>query len=141
MASSVQNQPCYSYGPTPLLSGLVYMVVLTLAILNPLACLIHCSILDMRGQHEFAHVAQSGASKYFCDMSFETAASQLSNTEPGIQLPTPAPTSMPRAVYEAVLLNVLLIMPLWLLLRFLNQTASRYADLFSPPLTPPPRCI
>lgn len=95
--------------------------------------------MDLRADHGFVNSASIGTTRYVCDMGFTSTTAPLISSAPGLQLPTPAPTTIPRAVYEGVLLLSLLMTPLWLCLAYLKRDSSLLRELYHPPQTPPPR--
>jgi hypothetical protein len=103
-----------------LLAGLA---ALTLAVLNPASCLIHCAMMDAR--HEAAYLAF-----FLCDHGEPNALHQA-------ELP---PTQMPRAFYE-VLASPATLVPLTLVLLVILVPRPTPQPLFVPtrPPTPPPR--
>lgn len=103
---------------------LVVLVVLTLALLNPLACLIHCAAME----HAAAPVSNL-ASVFLCDLQHTSA--------PGDATPTPAP----RAVYPGVM-PVLILLTVFTLVLYAAALYIRspYVRYDTPP-TPPPRLL
>jgi hypothetical protein len=126
-------------GSTKSSPGLAYVVALTLALLNPIACLIHCAAMDARDHGMHAHAAQSSAEWfYLCDMLMLPDQPQITG-EGSIQLPLSLPAAAPRAVYEGVALTALVLIPFWLLITALLAYTCPLSGHIAPPLTPPPR--
>lgn len=120
--------------------GLAVLVVLTLAVLNPIVCLIHCAAMDALIHH--AHTYQtstSGGSFFLCDMPFQTGQPHVAVTAERIQSSTTAASTLPRAVYESVTSVPLLITLLLFLIAHLNLLNVSMSSRNTPPPTPPPR--
>lgn len=104
----------------------------TIALLNPLLCILHCQIgLALQQQH--AHSEHSGG--FFCDLALEHAVGaqdQLHSNLP--QAPTP------RVVHDAIQPTALLVVLLsGISLGLVRLTERPRQKLASPPLLPPPR--
>ena len=138
--------PLRSWFPT----ALIWLVVATVALLNPLACLIHCAVLDMSSH---GHHTESVASRFLCDMrmdhsSIATGAAHHGHvtTQPAHAghmdgtTPDSSGASVPRAVYEsAPLVFVALLLALALVRALDPQILLRVSSLFDRPPLPPPR--
>lgn len=107
--------------------GWVYLIVLTLTLLNPLACLIHCHAM-------YQHHAVAGTI-YVCDMGVTT----MSTPPHGMQPTQPPTINAPQAYYAGVFMvpPALLLLPISAMLaRILVQPWHSHPF---PPLTPPPQ--
>lgn len=124
-------------GSTPFASVLVCVVVVTLALLNPLACLIHCATLHFHAQRAETDRTATGAGLFFCHRSFAELDPQLAPD--GSRLASAPTTLLPRAVYEAVAHTALALAPLLLLLALLAARTTSPLSWSSPPQAPPPR--
>jgi hypothetical protein len=116
------------------------LAVLTLALLNPLACLIHCAT----PQHLSVVVtgAQLSRASFFCGMTTPLLPSSdagVSLQQRAQQSPTNAGSLIPRAVYEAALhLAGSFFVVIMLLLFQSTATVSLPMRLRAAPPTPPP---
>jgi hypothetical protein len=107
---------------------LVVLVVLTLALLNPLACLIHCAAME----HAAAPVSNL-TSAFLCDLQHTSA--------PGDPTPTRAPTPAPRAVYPGVMPALVLFAAISLARFIVAPRVPTLNHRFDTPPTPPPRLV
>ncbi|MEM8530583.1 MAG: hypothetical protein AAGF95_07060 [Chloroflexota bacterium] len=107
------------------------LVVLTLAILNPLACLIHCAVVG----HARAIARDTSYShRFFCDLS------HVEYTESGETPRSPVP--IPRAFYEFIpVAIVLLLLQSGRIVTLLPSRRPTFSQMFFTPPTPPPRFI
>ena len=105
------------------------LVVLTLAVLNPLACLIHCAVVG----HAMAMVRDTSYSyRFFCDLS------HVEHTENGEASRSPLP--IPRAFYEFIpVAIVLLLLQSSRIVTLLPSRRPTFSQTFFTPPTPPPR--
>lgn len=106
--------------------------VFSIALLNPLLCILHCQIaLVFQQQH--VHTQHSGG--FFCDLALEHAV----GAQDQLQSDLPQ-ASTPRAVHDAIQPSVL---PIGLLgsvyLGLVRLPERLHTQLASPPLLPPPR--
>lgn len=124
-------------GATPLASGLVCAAVVTLALLNPLACLIHCAALQLQAQRAEADRTADGAGIFFCHRPL--AELEPRRAPDGSRLASAPTTLLPRAVYDAVAHTALALAPLLLLLALLAARETSPLSWSSPPQAPPPR--
>lgn len=107
------------------------LVVLTLAILNPLACLIHCTVVG----HAMAIARDTNHSyRFFCDLP------HVEHTESGEASRSPLP--IPRAFYEFVPVGIiLLLLQSSRILILLPSCHLTFSQTFFTPPTPPPRLV
>lgn len=105
---------------------------LTIALLNPLLCILHCQI-SHRHQAQHEHSGQSLG--FFCDLALEHA------NGPEDQLQSQAPqAATPRAVHDAVQPSFGVFGLLSGIYLILERFPARLPkQLASPPLLPPPR--
>jgi len=106
--------------------GWVYAVVLTLTLLNPLACLIHC---DIQHQH---HTIVGTA--YVCDMGV-TGMSAPPYEMQSTQSPT---INAPQAYYAGVFMQIPVLLVILACIVFAHTVISPWYTHHTPPLTPPP---
>ena len=105
----------------------VYLVVLTLTLFNPLACLIHCHV--MHQQHA------SPMTMYVCDMGTTMMATHQHDLQS-----VPSPTiNAPQAYYAGVLMSIpeLVLLPVTAILARVFVLTWHSHPI--PPLTPPPQ--
>lgn len=120
------------------------VLLLSIGLFEPLACVIHCSVLEVlytqtSGHHH--HVAVDGG-QWTVDggnKQVQSAApvcaenhSFAANTAANCDAPTPQP------FHEMMLLSVFVLLPLALLARRARQSTGPPAEFFSPPLLRPP---
>ncbi len=125
---------------TPQRLDLSVLVALMLGVLNPLFCVLHCSIIDAVA-HQYAH---SGSMRFVCHLSSEAHTS----TAEGEQVPVQHSTT-PRAVYDGVLMLLALCATFALLTtRLTPPDRQRWnGESPAPPLPPPkswhllPACV
>lgn len=108
---------------------LVYITVLTISVLGPLACIIHCHLLP----HFFSTSNTSSASTmYFCQL---LAISDSESTPPPLPL-------LPSSVYPLTLVGLSGISLLKLRsTRYIYVLHCRPSQTTYLPPTPPPRCV
>jgi hypothetical protein len=139
-AGCLWNQHWLSSGSTRLSPGLAYFIALTLAVLNPLACMIHCAAIDARAHQGHAHeTSASGISFYLCDMSLLLSQPPAMMAAERISTQPAASSALPRAVYEGVALPTITLSLLVLLMAFLTPLDAHRSSRNTPPPFPPPR--
>ncbi|GAB4424060.1 MAG: hypothetical protein OHK0015_02400 [Chloroflexi bacterium OHK40] len=116
------------------------IIVLTLAILNPLACVIHCATLDARALQAHTHGTgvEAGAA-FLCELSALMSQPPTAVAAEQISLPLLAVSSLPRAVYEGVALAAFALPLLVLLVGFRPPRATPIVSYRTSPPCPPPR--
>ncbi len=134
------NRRWSSSGSTRLSPGLAYFIVLTLAVLNPLTCLIHCAVIDAWSHRGHAHeTGTSGISFYLCDMSLLMSGPPATMTAERISTQPAATSAPPRAVHEGIALATIALPLLVLLIAFLQPLDVHCSSRNTPPAVPPPR--
>jgi hypothetical protein len=134
------NRHWSSSGSTRLSPGLAYFIALTLTVLNPLACLIHCAAIDARAHRGHAHeTGASGISFYLCDMSLLMSQPPATMAAERISSQPAATSALPRAVHEGVALATMALTLLVLLMAFLQPLDDHRSSRNTPPPFPPPR--
>lgn len=127
-------------GSTSLSPGLAYCIALTLAALNPLACLIHCAAMELRlGQSHAPHTTLAGGYTYICEMPLLRTQPQAAATPERLQLQAPAPDTLPRAVYASALTTACAMALIVFLAAFLRSHPCAFSSSFTPPPFTPPR--
>jgi|GEM_PF-1906273 hypothetical protein len=147
--------------PATLRATLPWLAVLMLAVINPLACLIHCTI--MHGVHQPASVHEH--EHYICSLdkaeaalqahltheaamqakqsallpSFYHKAAFIHNQIPSDEPHDPRASLTPRAVYESLPLLIVLIGFVISVLAVVAQLVEKLTSCCNPPLLPPPR--
>jgi hypothetical protein len=133
------NQRCSPPGSTRISPVLASLIALTLAVLNPLACLIHCAVIDARAHRAQAqHAAADAAALYLCDLLRLGQSDAVMSTAPISTLP-PAAGILPRAFYEGTVPAVIGLPLLILVTALLAPLDSRRTSRNTPPPYPPPR--
>jgi hypothetical protein len=105
---------------------------LTIALLNPLLCILHC---QMSHSHQAQHLHSGQSLGFFCDLGQQHASL------PEDQLQSQAPqAATPRAVHDAVQPNLGVFGLVGSLYLIVERFSARLPkQLASPPLLPPPR--
>jgi len=121
-------------------SGLVFFVAITLALLNPLVCLIHCAAMEARLHQPPTPIDTSASvAAYLCDMSFPFSRSQATEASDQVQIPPVSLSALPRAVYEGVAVAAAIHTFLLVLLAYLRPIDLHPLSRNTPPRFPPPR--
>lgn len=140
MVYRLWNRPRLLVGSASFSPGLAVLVALTLAVLNPIMCLIHCAAMDaLIHQAHTYQIPTSGGSFFLCDMPFQTVQSHVAATAERIQSSTTAASTLPRAVYESVTSVPPFITLFLILMAHLNLLNVSMSSRNTPPPTPPPR--
>jgi len=114
-------------------------IALMLAVLNPLACLIHCAAMDLMSQSHAQHTMRAGGYTYVCGMPWLPTQPQAAAAPARLQIPTPALDTLPRAVYESILTTSYAVGLFLLLVAFLRSHATLFCSSYAPPPFTPPR--
>lgn len=115
-------------------------MALALTLLNPLACLIHCTAMELRlGQSHTQHTTVAAGFTYVCDMLLLRTQPQAAATPERLQFPAPALESLPRAVYAGVLTTASAMTLILFLAAFLRSHACAFFSSYAPPPFTPPR--
>lgn len=142
MIGRLPNRQWLGLSATRCAQDVTAFIALMLAVLNPLACLIHCAAMDLRlGQSHAQHTIRAGGFAYICEMPLLPTPPQEAATPARLQIPAPALDTIPRAVYEGIITTVYAAILFLLLAALLRSHATLYCSSYDPPPFTPPRTV
>ncbi len=114
------------------IARMALLLFCTIAVLNPLLCVLHCSIVYQRDA-SFANAPL----RFICDLHI--AYSDAEPVATSLQLPVIPTPSIPVAVYEGYLMLAFLMAVLAIAHRLVQTEEACTYSLSLPPPTPPPK--